>query len=238
MESRHVFPARRNRLTRSSADIESLGPWEREVATRLRERAPLGRARGAAQGAAHDGGDFRRGDDDLNPGFLDPEARVKPAAVLVPLIRRSAGLHVLLTRRTPHLSNHAGQICFPGGRIEAWDASAEAAALRETEEEIGLAPASVAVIGELDPYRTRTGYTVSPIVGMADAPGTLSPAPREVAEIFDVPLDFFLRPENRETHQWRVYGQTRYYHVFVYGQYYIWGATAGMLVNLSEVLSA
>jgi 8-oxo-dGTP pyrophosphatase MutT (NUDIX family) len=206
---------------------------------RLRERAPLGRA-GTAAGAfaksAPEAGP-RRGDDDLNPGFLEPVTAPTPAAVLVPLVRRPEGLNLILTRRTPHLKNHAGQICFPGGRMEPDDATPVDTALREASEEVNLDPARVDLVAELDPYLTRTGYRVTPVVGLFDSPAGLRPEPSEVAEVFEVPLRFVLEPRNRETHSWVVFGQERFYHVFVYGEYYIWGATAGMLVNLTEVVA-
>lgn len=205
---------------------------EAEVVRRLRTHAPL-RANGKPQDA---GSAKRRGDDDLNPGFLDTLGTFKPAAVLVPLLRRPAGLSILLTRRTTSLPDHAGQICFPGGRIAAHDADAPGAALREAEEEVGLSPAKIALTAELDPYHTRTGYAVTPLVGVLDAPAAVRPDPSEVAEVFEVPLPFVVDPANRETHSLAVRGTARHYHVFVYGPHYIWGATAGMLVNLAEVL--
>jgi len=208
-------------------------PAEADVVRRLRTHAPL-RADGHATDATS--GPRRRGDDDLNPGFLEPIAAFKPAAVLVPLLRRDDGLRILLTRRTTTLPDHAGQICFPGGRVAARDAGAAGAALREAEEEVGLSPAAVALTAELDPYHTRTGYAVTPLVGVLDAPAAFRPDPSEVAEVFEVPLDFVVDPANRETHSIGVRGTARHYHVFVHGPHYIWGATAGMLVNLAEVL--
>jgi 8-oxo-dGTP pyrophosphatase MutT (NUDIX family) len=202
---------------------------EAEVVRRLQTHAPL---RGNGHGAAAQ----RRGDDDLNPGFLATLESFKPAAVLVPLLRRPSGLSILLTRRTTSLPDHAGQICFPGGRIAAQDPSASGAALREAEEEVGLAPTGIALTAELDAYHTRTGYAVTPLVGVVDAPEAFRPDPCEVAEVFEVPLPFVVDPANRETHSLTVRGTARHYHVFVYGPHYIWGATAGMLVNLAEVL--
>lgn len=205
---------------------------ETEVVRRLQTHAPL-RVNGHVNGTA---AARRRGDDDLNPGFLETLSAFKSAAVLVPLLRRPDGLRILLTRRTATLPDHAGQICFPGGRIAAHDADASGAALREAEEEVGLSPAGVALAAELDPYHTRTGYAVTPLVGVLDAPAAFRTDPSEVAEVFEVPLAFVLDPANRETHSLTVRGTARHYHVFVYGPHYIWGATAGMLVNLAEVL--
>ncbi len=204
-----------------------------EIARRLRHRAPAEQMRGSAADAANGN---QRGDDDLNPGMLSAVGHLVDAAVLIPLIRRREGPHLLLTRRTMSLSAHAGQIAFPGGRIEAWDASPTAAALREAEEEVGLPPKNVEVIGRLDTYITRTGYRVTPVVGVSDPQKRLDPNPHEVAEVFEVPLGFLLDPAVREVHTRRYDGRDRYYYAFPYGNYYIWGATAGMLVNLVEVL--
>lgn len=179
----------------------------------------------------------RRGDHDLNPGWLpangqDP-ASLRPAAVLAPIVERPEGLTVLLTRRTDHLANHPGQISFPGGRMEPEDASPEDTALRETEEEIGLGRRHVELVGRLDTYITRTGFEITPIVGMVTPPFDLVPDPDEVAEIFEVPLAFLCDPRNRERHSREVFGRTRNFYALPYGDYYIWGATAGMLVNLA-----
>jgi 8-oxo-dGTP pyrophosphatase MutT (NUDIX family) len=158
--------------------------------------------------------------------------------VLVPLVGApdAPDPQVLLTRRTAHLSDHAGQIAFPGGRIEAWDASAESAALREAEEEVGLDPRRVEIVGQLDTYLTRTGYRVTPVVGVLDAPGELRPDAYEVDEVFQVPLAFFLDPASRQVHSRGQPGRERFFYAFPYRGYYIWGATAGMLVNLVELL--
>lgn len=177
-----------------------------------------------------------RGDHDLNPDMLPPETLVA-AAVLVPLVARDGGITVLLTRRTDHMSSHGGQVSFPGGRIDAADADAVEAALREAEEEIGLAPRHVAPLGRLDTYVTRTGYEVVPVVGLVTPPFELSRNPHEVAAIFEVPLGYLLDPANHRLGS-RVYeGVMRYFYEMPWGEHYIWGATAGMLVNLAEVLS-
>lgn len=177
-----------------------------------------------------------RGDHDLNPG-LAPMRPLKPAAVLVPLVDRADGFTVLFTRRTAHLAHHAGQISFPGGHIEADDGSAETTALRETEEEVGLHRSSVAVIGHLDTYITRTGFVIVPVVAVIDPPFDLAPDPHEVAEVFEVPLAFLLDPDNHHRCSAEFEGQTRHFYAMPFGQYFIWGATAGMLVNLCQILS-
>ncbi|HEX6978389.1 MAG TPA: CoA pyrophosphatase [Alphaproteobacteria bacterium] len=177
-----------------------------------------------------------RGDHDLNPGLTAGKPLV-PAAVLVPIIDRPDGLTVLLTRRTDHLHAHAGQISFPGGRVEECDADAIECALREAEEEVGLPPDRTQVIGRLDTYQTRTGFEIVPVVGIVRPPFTLKPDTFEVAEVFEVPLGFVLDPGNHQRHSRRdAYGVERQFWVLPYGDYYIWGATAGILVNLSEVL--
>ena len=163
---------------------------------------------------------------------------LRPAAVLVPLVRREAGLTILLTQRTDHLYDHAGQISFPGGRSEAHDASPAATALRETFEEIGLPHSHVEVLGALPEYTTVTGYHVTPVVGLVSSPPVLRLDAFEVAEAFEVPLAFFLDPGNHQRNTLQYQGRTRHYYAMPYGQRYIWGATAGMLMNLYALLTA
>lgn len=179
-----------------------------------------------------------RGDHDLNPGETPPSAALRPAAVLVPLIDRADGMTVLLTQRTAHLSAHAGQISFPGGRIEEQDTDAVAAALRETEEEVGLPRELISVIGRLDTYVTGTGFEITPIVGIVDPLYTLAIDPHEVAEAFEVPLSYILDTRNHNRTERESAGRTRVFFVLPYEGRNIWGATAGMLVNLAEVLAA
>lgn len=174
-----------------------------------------------------------RGDHDLNPG-LAPKPPLIPAAVLVPIVNRREGLTALLTRRTEHLAYHAGQISFPGGHMEPGDVKPEDTALRETEEEIGLSRRHVEVIGRLDRYVTRTGFDVTPVVAMVEPPFTLALDPHEVAEAFEVPLDFLLDPKNHQRHTRRTEAGERHFYAMPYGEYFIWGATAGMLRNLYE----
>jgi 8-oxo-dGTP pyrophosphatase MutT (NUDIX family) len=177
-----------------------------------------------------------RGDHDLNPGMTPPSTALRPAAVLVPLIDYPAGMAVLLTQRTQHLSAHAGQISFPGGRIEEDDPDAVAAALRETEEEVGLRRDRVRVIGRLDTYVTGTGFEITPIVGIVEPPVALAIDPFEVAEAFEVPLAFIVDPRNHQRIEREVGGRSRCYFVLPFEGRNIWGATAGILVNLAEVL--
>jgi 8-oxo-dGTP pyrophosphatase MutT (NUDIX family) len=168
--------------------------------------------------------------------WRSPE-EIRPAAVLVPVVRREDGLTVLFTRRTAHLHDHAGQISFPGGRVEPGDRSAAETALRESGEEIGLEPASVEILGELHEYVTVTGYRVSPVVGLVTPPLDLRPDDFEVAEVFEVPLSFLLDPSNHQRNRVVNEGRERLYFAVPYGQYYIWGATAGMLMNFYSFLT-
>src|SRR5437764_4587944 len=178
-----------------------------------------------------------RGAHDLNPGMTPPSTALRPAAVLVPLVDHAEGMSVLLTQRTAHLSAHAGQISFPGGRIEEDDPDAVAAALRETEEEVGLPRERVSVIGRLDTYITGTGFEITPIVGIVAPPFPISIHPFEVAEAFEVPLAFILDRRNHQRIERDVGAHSRSYFVLPYQDRNIWGATAGILVNLAEVLA-
>lgn len=158
------------------------------------------------------------------------------AAVLIPVIAHPGGLTVLFTQRTPHLRAHAGQVSFPGGRAEPGDPSVEFTALRETGEEIGLAPERVQVIGRLPDYHTRTGYRVAPVVGLVEPPLELLPDPGEVDHVFEVPLAFLLDPRNQQRRTREFQGRTVGFYVFEYDARTIWGATAGILVNLYRML--
>ena len=159
-----------------------------------------------------------------------------PAAVLFPIVVRDAGHTVMLTQRTAHLRDHAGQISFPGGRVEADDLSPTHTALRETEEEVGLSRERVEILGFLPEYRTGTGFRVTPVVGLVHPPFDLQPDPFEVAEVFEVPLAFLLDPANHQRHEMHYRGALRQYFAMPYGDYFIWGATAGMIRSLSERL--
>ena len=181
-----------------------------------------------------------RRDPRLDPGMTRatrPSIALRPAAVLVPLVDHAGGMSVLLTQRTVHLAAHAGQISFPGGKIEEHDADAVAAALRETEEEVGLSRKRVSVIGLLDNYVTGTGFEISPVVGIVEPPFDLLIDPFEVAEAFEVPLAFILDRRNHQRIERESAGRRRCFFVLPYEGRNIWGATAGILVNLAEVLS-
>ena len=165
----------------------------------------------------------------------DPES-LTPAAVLVALITHNHGISVLLTERTAHLEKHAGQVSFPGGHVEAHDASFVDTALRETEEETGLLPGLVTVAGSLDECRTGTGYRITPIVGVVQPGFELSPDSFEVAEIFEAPLSHVLDADNHERCFLVRDGRRRYFYEIHYDGHRIWGATAAMLVNLHSKL--
>jgi 8-oxo-dGTP pyrophosphatase MutT (NUDIX family) len=173
--------------------------------------------------------------------FFDPNVEPRAASVLVPLVLRDEGVNVLLTQRTAHLTDHAGQISFPGGRAEEGDADAVATALRESEEEIGLAPAVVDVLGRLPEYRTVTGYRVTPVVALVEPPFTLRLDTFEVSEAFEVPLAFLMDPVNHERRLYRYADIARTFYAMPYHaarRYFIWGATAAMLRNFYHFLRA
>jgi len=206
-----------------------------QIVERFREHRP-GRRRAPPGPAAATLPLDSRGDHDLNPDMA-PRQPLRPAAVLVGLVPRATGITLLMTQRTESLPDHGGQVSFPGGRVHAGDADAVAAALREAEEEIGLGRAHVRPIGRLDTYVTRTGFEVTPVVAVATPPFELVPDPREVALIFELPLDFALDPVNHRLASRVFEGRMRYFYEMPWGDHYIWGATAGMLVNLAEVLN-
>lgn len=158
------------------------------------------------------------------------------AAVLVPIVHREPELTVLLTQRTSHLNDHAGQVSFPGGRVEENDPSPEETALRETLEEIGLQRRHVSVLGRLPEYITGTGFRVIPIVGWVEPHFELSLDTFEVAEAFEVPLRFLLDPANHQKKRLLWEGREREFYVMPYERHYIWGATAGMLRVLYQAL--
>lgn len=190
------------------------------------------RARGRLHAAPSP--DARFSDDDLNPEarMIPPGITPKPAAVLVPLVARNGGLSLLLTQRTEHLAKHAGQVAFPGGKIDAGDADPVAAAVRETEEETGITSDFVEPIGFLDTYLTGTSYRITPVVAVLREGFTVSPHAGEVSAVFEVPLAFLMDPANHQRHSREWQGKARFYYAMPFGERYIWGATAGMIRNL------
>ena len=199
----------------------------------------LARARLAAEPAADAFSSLhaRRGDHALDGLTIDPQtvAAARPAAVLAPIIPRPEGLMVLLTLRAAHLRSHSGQVAFPGGKIDAGETPGETA-LREANEEIGLAPGLVEPLGWLDPYLTGTGYRVTALVALIDPAFTPTLNPDEVADVFETPFAFLMDAANHrlEERQWR--GRTRKFYAMPHGERYIWGVTAGILRNLYERL--
>ena len=174
--------------------------------------------------------------DDLRLRFPD----LRRAAVLVPIVRRPGGLTVLLTQRTEHLTNHAGQVSFPGGRAEEDDSSPIETALRETEEEIGLTRRHVEIIGVLPDHVTASAYIVTPVVGLVTPPFDLTAESNEVADIFEVPLTFLMDGMNHQRMSFDLPdgGGRRSFYAMPYERFFIWGATAGMLRNLFHLLRA
>ncbi len=201
-----------------------------EIVQRVAERSRL-LASGLPVPRAPLGSDFS-----LN-GVVPAPTSFRPAAVLVPLVRRDAEITVLLTQRTEDMPSHAGQIAFPGGRTQQEDTDPSATALRETEEEVGISRKFVEVVGLVDPYRTGTGYEITPVVGIVTPGFTIHADPREVADVFEVPLSHFLDEKNHRIDSRIWQGRERRYYAMPYGDRYIWGATAGMLKNLHFVLT-
>ncbi|MCT8158556.1 CoA pyrophosphatase [Pseudoruegeria sp. SHC-113] len=187
--------------------------------------------------AALNGGGAASSDYDLHPDLVLPEGRkLRPAAVLVPLIARADGLRVILTKRASGLKHHPGQIAFPGGKQDQGDENLIATALREAREEIGLPEENVSVLGQLAPHETVTGFIVTPIVAKVMADFTPVPEAGEVEEVFEVPLAHLLQDGNFliQSRLWR--GQQRKYFTVPFGPYYIWGATARMLRGFASVV--
>ncbi len=182
-------------------------------------------------------------DFDLNPSLrttmlaADEIKPLRPAAVLVPIIVREV-LTVLLTRRTESLPSHAGQISFPGGKVDADDADVVATAVREAHEEVGLPGSAIEPVGFLDPYETATGFQIQPVVGLVGADFEPVANPGEVAEVFEVPLAFLMDPANHQKHAKLYRDQKRYFYAMPFGPHYIWGATAGIIKNMQQRLFA
>lgn len=170
------------------------------------------------------------------PPSLQRPARPRPSAVLVPIVAHAHEPTILLTRRTDHLSDHPGQICFPGGGCESGDESLVATALRETREEVGIDAACIEIRGYLRPYMTITGFAVAPVVGLLQPGVTTAADPFEVAEVFEVPLAHVMDPANHDQQQADFRGHTLSYYQIDWRGYRIWGATAAMLVGMSQLL--
>lgn len=201
---------------RPEGGAEDLRGWIGRHLDPLEEREP---ANGMAMGS-----DF-----DLTPGWSAPDQPLTPASVLVGLVERAEGLSVILTRRADTLRRHTGQIAFPGGRRDPGE-NAWQTALREAEEEIGLAPSFVSLAGLSTPYRTGTGYLITPVVGFVREGFSLTPNPEEVADIFETPFGFLMDPANHEEHERELpTGEKRRFYAMTHENRFIWGATAGML---------
>jgi 8-oxo-dGTP pyrophosphatase MutT (NUDIX family) len=202
-----------------------------EIVRRVRERSTR-LASGLPVTALPVGSDFQ-----MN-GIVPTQDKYRAASVLVPIVNRTPDITILLTQRTEDMPSHAGQVAFPGGRRQDNDADAVATALRETEEEVGLDRSFVDVIGSYDLYRTGTGYEITPVVGIVTPGFTTRADPREVADVFEVPLAHFLDAANHRIDSRMAQGRERRFYAMPYGQRYIWGATAGMLKNLQFILTA
>jgi 8-oxo-dGTP pyrophosphatase MutT (NUDIX family) len=182
-----------------------------------------------------------RGDFDLNPDVPRPAlppGGLRLASVLIGVVDRELGATVILTLRSAHLPTHAGQVAFPGGRADPGDATAIDTALREAHEEIGLAPSLVTPLGLLDGYRTGTGYRIVPVLSLVSPQFTPEPDEREVADVFEVPLEFLMTVGNHQRHAREWQGHMRHFYAMPYGERYIWGATAGILRLMYERLYA
>jgi len=196
--------------------------------------AAAGRLHGRAPERSAAGG----GDHVMNPDFALADIAYRDAAVLVPVVARDPEATVILTERMPHLSAHAGQIAFPGGKIDADDVGPAAAALREAEEEIGLDRSRIEIVGYLDPYLSRTGYRIVPVVGRIEPGYSLKINRGEVANVFEVPLAFLLDPANHRRASRAFLGRERYFYEMPFGEHYIWGVTAGIIRALYEQVVA
>ncbi len=193
------------------------------------------RARRVQQDAGGIGGDHV-----LNPDFATfmAQAKLRDAAVLVPVVDRGPESTLLLTQRTETLRNHSGQIAFPGGSIDPDDGTADRAALREAHEEIGLAGERARIVGHLPRYLTGSGFSITPVLAVVNTPLDLDPDPGEVADIFEVPLSFLMDPANHRRESRLINGRERFYYAMPYGERFIWGITAGIIRGVYERLYA
>lgn len=178
------------------------------------------------------------GDHILNPtmDYNIEDRPLREAAVLIPIIERGAGASVLLTKRTDHLPSHPGQIAFPGGKVDEVDTDAVSTALREAEEEIGLDRRYVEPVGQLHPYLTGSGFRIVPVLGLVRGGFSLTPEPGEVADIFEVPLQFLMSSANHQQRSREWDGRRRYFYAIPYEDRYIWGVTAGIVRSLYDTL--
>ena len=194
------------------------------------------RAEIAARLASHPPLDELMTADDLERQHLIGRSTLRPAAVLLLVVEHPQPT-VVFTQRTAHLADHAGQISFPGGRCDEADCTPERTALREAEEEVGIEPGRIELLGRLPEYRTSTGFSVTPVVGWARPPMLYRPDPHEVAEVFEVPLEFLLDVRNHRYESAFFRGRMRKYWAMPFGDRFIWGATAGMLVTFQRIVS-
>ena len=215
--------------------VATLEAWDREPAAFLARCAEV---LSAVPPGPDDPTSNPRGDHSLDPdgSAVIPPPPHRRAAVLVPVVARAEGLQLVLTQRSAHLRDHSGQVALPGGKIDPAETPREAA-LREAEEEIGLAPQAVRPLGYLDPYLSATGFLVSPVIGLVDPGARFRANPAEVAEIFEVPLTFLMDRARYELRSRAWQGRTRYFYALPFGERMIWGVTAGILNNLRERLS-
>jgi 8-oxo-dGTP pyrophosphatase MutT (NUDIX family) len=175
----------------------------------------------------------RRGDDGFDP---NEDVKLTSAAVLAPIVRRPEGWTVMFTQRTDTMPTHAGQVSFPGGRVQAEDSGPVATALRETVEEVGIDPGFIRPIGRYDRYRTGSNYLIDPVVAYLEEGFTIAPDPREVADVFEVPAAFLFNPLNHEVRQRERNGQIRTFYAMPFGERLIWGATGNLVRALYERL--
>jgi 8-oxo-dGTP pyrophosphatase MutT (NUDIX family) len=221
-----------NNYRQATTASPAFGSADSSAALELRQRVHSWLAASVAISASGDAG-FS---DDGEQRVSSPKP-LKPAAVLLLVIAHEPTPTVLFTQRTAHLTDHAGQISFPGGRVEEQDRDAHHTALRETAEETGVDADAVEVIGTLPRYTTGTGYLITPVVGMIVPPVSLKPDPTEVEDCFEVPLDFLLDHRNHRRESAMYKGRMREYYAIPYQHRYIWGATAGMLITFSSVVA-
>lgn len=220
----------KSRKSKLSQETEQSDPAPHSITSLAAKEVDIDRLRSVLHPVAEGSVDVAEsgvGDEDLTP-----------ASVLFPIVLRESGPSVLFTQRTAHLKDHPGQISFPGGRVEPEDSSPAHTALREAEEEIGLSSEHIEILGYLPEYRTVTGFRITPVVAIVTPPFDLSPEPGEVAEVFEVPLSFLMDPANHQQHSLHYRGKLRHYYAMPYQDYFIWGATAGIILKLFQALNA